>query len=314
MGAIAAQLMPGQAAPLPSPAERFLEPLRRVEATLRSQDDPASAPDRLTASDIRSQLFRLEVLFNIYSRHYGNEFERNRRLIKEFEDAVGAYAYSREMIDFAHQRGASPAKLEELRRRQREASHRFSGFLSSREWLTPGLPAIERLKRDLQDARWMSYEEDRAMVLNEIARDFQKINDTAWDMNQLERGIHDLRKELRWFPYEVKALGGLIQVSDAMSCTLRGPRGSARIEGKYGAPLATGNEPSPCAIPACVYNGVAKLVSDLGNIKDEGQGGEAIDGGHGDRQLYAEAHRLYKEMRDTNLLPALVESLQSCVR
>jgi len=53
---------------------------------------------------------------------------------------------------------------------------------------------------------------DRAFLQTEIARRLAKIAATPYDIDALQEGLHELRKDVRWFAIFCASVDGLVQL------------------------------------------------------------------------------------------------------
>lgn len=294
---------------------RFERPLQRLEELLNF---PKATPLRLRAlvdSDTRLQLFRLEALFRIYDDRYGDDFEQSKREVKALEDELGQYAFAVQSFEFAQKNGVSAVKIAQLKRTLSTAERNFARFLEASGWVGSRATALERIRDRIQRNVWDGNRADREYVLGKIARQLERVEKTRYDMNQLEDGIHELRRQIRWFTLEAEAVNGLIELDDRScpSATYRPLLKDTKLaSSKYARFSPTVLEPKACKIPKCLFFGALEAVREFGNLKDEGQNALAV-GAAEDEAIFERASELYTAMKRGRLIERLRNSIESCI-
>src|SRR5207237_5813578 len=130
-------------------------------------------------------------------------------------------------------------------------------------------------------------------VNRELERVLRNVRDGHFDFNRLEDGIHEFRRQLRWFPMHVDSLDGLVLVRDDPPGVCPVPAletlaGSAAARHRYANPALQFPATHPCTISRCLLWQVSKTVRDLGRIKDEAQGEAALESALNDADIDVE--------------------------
>lgn len=288
--------------------------------------------DSLADSDIRTQLFRLESLLRLYRRQFSN-LDGPLRRVKEVEDGLGAYAYAVESRDFARdtfkkdtdRRVEQERILEGLAKKEAMARDALAKLLD-RGTLGSELPRLRSLVVS-RLAGWDSAN-DLGYVKRELQRMLSDVRERRFNFKKLEDGIHDFRRQLRWFPITIDALDGLILVRDdpAGACPVRALEalaGSAAAEHRYANPALRFPATHPCMISRCLLWQVSKTVRDMGRLLNEAHGHLAIDSVLLDDvdialsndvtpEQTARAERIRTELYSSRALESLSAQLSSC--
>src|SRR6185295_12811971 len=78
------------------------------------------------------------------------------------------------------------------------------------------LKAQEKILIELKKADWLDARNDRKKIANIIADDIKGFErdyeNGKLHFRELEQGLHEFRRQLRWFSIYAQALGGLIQL------------------------------------------------------------------------------------------------------
>src|SRR5262249_32144956 len=113
----------------------------------------------------------------------------------------------------------------------------------------------------------------------EIRRELEKDARLGWDLDDLEGGIHEMRRNLRWFLVYFQALDGLVVLEPS-----RGPIKLNAYRYLETHPIAEGRfskiAPTPAlrwvtSTPRSSFRGLWKIVNELGDVKPEGEGVKA---------------------------------------
>lgn len=256
---------------------RFEKPIATLEALLTPE---ALAADKLDATldeivkrDARGRLFALEGLLRIYDAiqpslapHLGP--------IKEAEDAIGHYTERVEYLDYAKALEAPGPVLEVLTARAQDGRERL------REQLAAMPATLAALRRALDATHWLGEAEDAEAVLAEIARELRRYAKKKYDLRELQSGVHELRRNLRWFLVYVQALDGLVLLErargpiklNAYSYLETHPIAQSRFS-KVPANLSLG---WVTQISNAYFLALSKIVNELGEVKSHAEAVEAM--------------------------------------
>ena len=114
---------------------------------------------------------------------------------------------------------------------------------------------------------------DVDFLRHEIARRLEKLQTRELDMEKLEKGIHELRRQLRWFPIYLTALDGIAVLDNGRNpipeyeSLLRDPV----AESAYALLPSSNREPVPFPISRSAFVANTKYVAELGDLKETGQ-------------------------------------------
>ena len=254
---------------------------------------PEAFVDSLVERDARVELFRLESLLRLY-RHKFSNLSDHLRQVKNVEDGLGAYLYAVDSLNFAKDKFKKEDEDQPpSRARQTEQERTLEGLEKKKKAAHDVLAkrlAQSTLGSDLSPLRsqvrsrfngW-GFAKDQPYVKRELQQMLTKVRNTRYDFNRLEDGIHEFRRQLRWFPITIDALDGLVLVRDdpAGKCpvpALEGLAGSAAARNRYSNPALHFPAAHPCTISRCLLWQVVKTVRDIGHLKDEAQGNLAVD-------------------------------------
>jgi hypothetical protein len=265
---------------------RQIDPLL---ALFKQNAAPGALGDSLIEIDARQQLFRLESLLRLYVRQFP-DLDKYRLVVKEVEDGLGSYTFAVDAQKFARDkfRAAAPSAARKAEQdyilasldKKKEAARVSFEKIVDRSTLIAALPELQSVV-PATFVGWSSAK-DRAYVNGELERMLKVVRDRRLNFNLLEDGIHEFRRNLRWFPIVVDSLDGLIVLGEDApgACpvpALEALKGSRAARHRYANPALRNPATHPCTISRCLMWGVVKAVDDIGRLKDEVQGAAAME-------------------------------------
>jgi hypothetical protein len=320
------------------PFERVLVHAAKIDAVLRSEPRVDVLIDVVMSKDLRRQVFLMEGISKLYADIHGKPAERVYVSVKALEDRLGRYSMTKSNLAAAEKVGAAPAVIA-LLKADVDASRDALKALLAAEWMPDAkgrIPAMRDIVEKWGEAPWGSYDKDLKAVRAELSRRLEKIETTPFDMNELEDGIHELRRQLRWFPIYAESLNGVFQLDDtthpikAYEPMLTQPIATSKY---VDLPPST-REQTTISVPKSVYCALMQLTLDLGALKDTGEpvhfiadayvragladaagAKRAVDklfgGAVGVKEVHAAAHRHYEAMQKNGLVQALRRAVEA---
>jgi hypothetical protein len=253
----------------------------------------------LSQGNLRQKLFAMQSLAKLYTAQYA-ELSEVERSTKGLEDQLGVYRKSVEILETAKSRNESPAKIEQLSNANKQALSQLGSYIKSSGWGNVKTGQVARITEILSKIKWTSEEEEKNFSYGALSRQVDVLVKTAWDMDVLEggRGIHDLRKQVRWVKLQMGVLSSIIG-THSTSC------GQGAIHPKD--PKANGK----CLVSACLADRLSQSYEFFGNIKDEGEAAEGL-GRHLGQEKFKEAKDYYQSLKKDAVFEKLSEEIKSC--
>lgn len=323
----------------PRPLERVLVHAAKIHEIIAAgpQGDLDGLVEHVMKVDLRRQVFLLEGIGKVYERRY-DEAGATGEAAKELEDALGGLSATRTNLSYAQSVKAPADVIAHLEKAERDAKRDLKKLLSD-EWMPDAkgrAPALKDLAKDWGEAQWDDYATDKKYLRGELVRRLVKVSDSSFDMGNLDTGIHELRRQLRWFPIYTEASNGLLQL-DASKNPVKHyePMLSFQLAtSKYVDLPDDSREVDAIHISKSLYTALMKLTLDLGGVKDAGEPVEAlfeayqatgnartlddaktqvfklIGGDKIDHDVHDNAKTLYAEMKDHKLVEKLAEQVK----
>jgi hypothetical protein len=315
------------------PFERVLVHAAKIDSLLRDEPDADQLVELVMKKDLRRQVFLLEGISKLYVEIHGKRAEKVYEKVKHLEDHLGRLSMTRSNLAAAEKVGADPRVLSLLQKDMESSRVELRNLLQA-EWMPDSkgrIPGLRDVVEKWGEAKWGSYDKDFGKVRHELARRLEKLESTPFDMDELENGIHELRRQLRWFPIYAEALSGVFQLNEKQH-PVSGYRKLLRAEiadSKFVQLPDGGREQSSIDLSKSLYCGLMQLVLDLGALKDSGEplhfirdaylrAGLAPDqksaaktvtrlfgDAANEKEIHERAHALYGAMKHNGLVRAL---------
>lgn len=324
--------------PVDRPFERVLVHAAKIDAMLRSEPDADKVVDLIMSKDLRRQVFLLEGVSKLYTELHGKPAERVYLGAKALEDRIGQYSMTQSNLASAEKVGVDPKAIAVLKA-DMDASRAALKSLVTEEWMPDAkgrIPGMRDIVEDWGEAKWGSVDKDLKAVKGVLARRLEKIESTPYDMSELEDGVHELRRQLRWFPIYAEALNGVFQLDPTDNPV-------KAYEPMLTAPIATSKyvnlpppdrEKDPVSLPKSVYGALMQLTLDLGGLKDAGEPihfirdayvraglsdaptaaqtvAKLFVGTADEHEILAGAHQLYDNMKKNGLVRTLRHAVEN---
>jgi hypothetical protein len=338
---------------LPRGLARFGAQLDRVRTALAARPSAdARGADALRGqvlykANIRTPLFMLEGLARVACGTGGDEevFGEILRDVKILEDVTGQVDFWWVVREKSVAWGLPPEFLRHAEDHHQAACGRMAGWLEARAWVDHRyLPTegdvrlrVHRMGRALADESWPSPRKESRRIA-EFFLDRVRSTDAAvraLDLDDVEHGLHELRRKLRWLSIYATSLDGAVQLDTAA----RAPKGWARyltpavVNNPFNALPKGDGRAEPLRLPAPLFYALSWLIAELGALKDRAQWTEVVAHGLdavglgdakpkrllGDATLEArEAGKLagaiaQKTLFEDKLLPRLADAIEAQV-
>ncbi|MGE3975423.1 MAG: hypothetical protein AB7F59_12940 [Bdellovibrionales bacterium] len=309
----------------PAQISRFQPWISVLRQTVAKHNTTSALAEALLNKEIRTATFLLEGLAKLYQTQ--DPFFKNWRLtLKTLEDVIGAYDTWNTRVKEAKQSGKSPQTIAEFQRRANEAKYSLETFLVQQAWVDKnGNSSLDIFEKQISQFAWKAYSVDREEMLSHLERQLTKINETTYDITVLEHGngLHELRREIRWFLIQARSLNGLLSYDLTKNQSQTCPRSIyvdllknlKLVNDKY-AKLPTATKEFSCYVSQCLVLALAETVAKLGDLKDAAEKIIHLsDNPQSDAlppQLIPQAQFIYQSLRPAELLWTLKTEIQDC--
>ena len=271
-----------------TPARRPLEQLARFEAALTSALEQHLAAPRTHAghflykADGRTPLFYLEGLARCGKAVGPKRGMWNAWLprFKEIEDRIGVYDYwydleqrgtawklQKPLLGYFGERKAQALGAMEY------ALHRSGWWLEQDGTPTASGPILDALRESIGELHWPKPKAERKLIAtflrDEVAETIAKLDDGTINLDKVELGIHELRRQLRWVPIYGLAMRGKIVLDERSH---DGPLSHYVTPEMLAHPFNQlpehPDEPNPVRLHTGAFLAVSLLITEIGKLKD----------------------------------------------
>ncbi len=175
----------------------------------------------LLVGGARTSCFQLEALLRLYADIHDRErLDAVRRDVKVLEDALGAVDIEADLVARGAERGLPAAVRERFALRHAEACGRLRGWAEARGWVAHAeADGTERLRasklaRKLRKVDWPGADDDAAALARALSEQLRSTHAEIerLDLRELEDGVHEVRRRVRWFSIYMSALDGAVQL------------------------------------------------------------------------------------------------------
>ena len=252
----------------------------------------------------RIAAFNLQALGLLYSK-VDPQFTVLKKEFKKIEDGLG-------QIDKWNNIGNDKNKA--------KATKKFADQLEKEGWNKAGDNSkIGKIKKDLKQAL-KSLPDSDSLLVAQLVKDLAFIDSTSFNFSILEtgNGLHEFRRQIRWFMIESQVLNGLI--------TFRNPSVSCGIteydellslpiaKSKYSSLTSNPALQKTCPISQCYFVALSDAVEKLGALKDKAE--MAIGNTTSDTtppDLAKAAQEISDQIHATRLLKILQSEIGMCL-
>lgn len=268
----------GVRAPATRPRARFHrwltelhDALVALPTTSRKRDVVQPAFD----ADVRRIAFMLEGLYRVYVGCDGGRFDKGLSQVKRLEDTLGRVDYCRAMHAAAVEARLPVDAIAWLAQRVKGAEKALGKRIAKR-WRPDAdgrIRGVAKLVERLEAAPLDDEAADRTYLALTIADEMDRVGRRQYDLDELEAGVHEFRRDIRWFPIYFTALDGFAALDDTLNpieayeSLLKDPA----AESPYARLAASPDEPDPVRLSRSLYVANTKWIAELGDLKDRGQ-------------------------------------------
>ncbi len=267
---VSADLRPGH--------RRFIKHLGRLMPCLVQASVASSPALALFETPARQWLFYLQSLCRVYREVHGKKpFKTLVVPVKALEDQLGAVDYWDAWLKEAATRKGFPARMKSvLKRHKANELAKLQKLIDADGWFADDFGRIRSMLKTLGEVDWHKPNKDGRKVAEFLADELKEIEkeyrDGEIDFAELELGVHEFRRQLRWISIYAQSLEGLVQLRplEPVPRELQKYMTKAVIESRYNVlpPPVEGIE--PVYLPAPHFYALSWVIAEIGEIKDDG--------------------------------------------
>ncbi|MCT4317792.1 hypothetical protein [Elizabethkingia anophelis] len=232
----------------------------------------------LFENNLRAPLFQLEALARIYSSTGPDKsrFEKMRQKFKQLEDMLGTVDYFDAFDKLFSGNNKTPKDVKAYFSDQKEKNvKKLNKVLSMKGWLNT--KQVEKIKSSVEKTKWKDKDEQHKRLLKFYKAEIKKINEFAENgkvkFSNIETGVHEFRRKLRWLSIYAQALQGCIELADIEQekLNLESYLTESVLNSPYNRlPPVEDNKLHPLVLSKYNFFALSWMIEQLGLLKDQG--------------------------------------------
>jgi hypothetical protein len=314
---------------------RLETPLSKIEVLLYTEKDANLLVAKILKENLRFHLLNLEAQARFYMTSDESNMSKVLKIIKEFEDAIGRYSYSVEVLSVIKEISADKKLIQTFELIEQQERKKIIAFLKVEGWLAADHKIFKKLRKYLQRSRLPNDKNERDYLANEISKYIykvhKKVKNNEYDAEEIETGVHELRRHLRWISLYLKASESYVALNhDIKPIEKYAPLYDKLKDSPYVQFVANTYE-NPIIVPTTLLMAVVDYIAQLNEVKDVGlfwqtieevvrekrvsvdlkQLKKRLDARTKEADSVAVTNRILNEMRETKLLKIFAEYIEN---
>jgi len=236
--------------------------------------------EKMLNVDLRKSFFHLRILSQSYESLDAKFFSKKEAQFKNIEYLIGRAGLYRDLKVQLEQMD-EPQIAEYFEKKRLRASKDLEKVFTAAGILKAPEKSIEDWKSEFSDYKaWPKTKQDRKFLLREMVKFLKDLNRSIekneYDNEDLELGLHRMRRHLREFIYRVVNLNGFIKLTNEgpLPTELRKwyfelKKENPNINVSAYLPSRDPEIDEPIDIPFQMQSILTEIVTDIGDIKDK---------------------------------------------
>lgn len=257
---------------------RFTHFLAKIEEILNEASNSENPARIIYSKDMRTPLFMLEALSRIYKKiHSRKEFKKLNKHFKDLEDFIGQIDF----YDSFHKEFMEDKKIPELvtvytNDQTEKKIKKFNKHLIKENWIGKNHKRLKKVHDKLDSIDWPAEKKDTKAILkvyqNDIGKLIKKYKNPKKEFTDIEKDVHELRRELRWLSIYPQALLGLMQFKPGGEPEdfLKKYLTPSIVNSPYNKMPDGSGFTGHILLNQNYYFGLSWMISELGKLKDSG--------------------------------------------
>lgn len=257
----------------------FVRKLTQIRSTFSSvkkrvpEQDPEAFVDAIMKEDFRALFFHLQALGRIYKDRNEKVIERLWVESKAMEDAIGAVDLLKSVTKES-QRCNLPEVTAKIAPDLQSAKRKLRAVFEDLKWMNDDR-AFANLLDSLSQISWKSDQKENEYFRSEFHSYViglrKKIKNDAFSDPDIEKGLHELRRRIRWILIYAQAGDGLVTDRGPHEDLLRKNLHYLQSVDMGAFHLSTPWVKNPISIPRVIFATVRHFVVEIGTEKEKSE-------------------------------------------
>jgi len=200
-----------------------------------------------------------------------------RLAFKSLEDQLGKVDYYDGFIkEFSVQENFPAVLLGHIKAQMDKELRKLDVMLKKDGWIDGKMSTLQSIKDKLQSANWKTGKDDRKGVGEAIVKAIETIekNYSSGKLNfdDIEHGVHEFRRQIRWISIYAQAVDGLIQLKKTRKPdpTLKSYLTKEVLASPYNKLPPVKRRIVPIMADAHAFYALSWMIAECGRLKDDG--------------------------------------------
>ncbi|MGZ3746252.1 MAG: hypothetical protein ACXWRE_02880 [Pseudobdellovibrionaceae bacterium] len=236
----------------------------------------------LMNQDLRKVFFRFEALSHMLAEQNPKFFTKKRVQFKALEDSMGRLDLANSLLNEAIQVGQLEL-IQFFSQQQAQAARDLVTEMQDAGFWNEPEETLSKLKEKFENkGHWKTGKDEKKFLISNLA-EYSKalhkaVKDNEFDKPEIEKGLHELRRRLRWLVIQVSGLEGLVEYKreDKLSDDIQSwfnemqQKNPQILESKY-LSKKKAQVDHPLEIPLYEISMISELVAKIGDLKDDAE-------------------------------------------
>ncbi len=258
-----------------------LREVTRIEEFFKANQNSSDSEKivLIAKQDLRASFFRMEVIARIMSDEGGKYLQDQGARFKAMEDLIGKVDLSYSLVKIS-KKLEEPRLVDYFQAQQEQNSKNLVNKFKAEGFWNDSTVTATSLRKDLsKKVAWKEGKSERKYLIKHASDYLQylhkMVKENSFNNSDIEKGLHELRRRLRWVMIEAISLNGAIQFSAETNVSpsiedwfqSMNTKNPDIMKSKY-LVAVTPEVRNPIIIPQLKTAIISELIGNIGDLKD----------------------------------------------
>lgn len=234
----------------------------------------SNAAEFLLANNARTTLFYLEAITRVLgTMHDKKTFAKLNERFKLIEDSLGAMDCQQTWATEFDGNKKTPATIvDAVNAQSKTAIFKCNALLLQQGWLGKNAARLTKIKQLSKKIDWLDDDKFSAKLYVFYQNEINKITEQLGEpLNEIEAGVHELRRDLRWLSIYPQAFKGFVVLKPASVTAAKWNKYlTPKIINSPFNQLTRADDITPMELNTNAFYALSWLIDALGTLKDQG--------------------------------------------